>query len=65
MNFLVSLGGVLIYFYFEIPYFLDQTPRLLFILGCSAMLLLFEGGHYSRAATIKFDARTAYRYIQY
>ena len=39
----------------EIPYLLDQTPRLLFISSRNFVRLLFESGYYSRAAFIKLS----------
>ena len=43
-------------FYQQIPYFLDQTPRLLLISSFAGVRLLIEGGSYSRAAFINFEA---------
>jgi len=37
----------------ELPYSLDQTPRLLFISSRSFVWLLIESSYYSRAAFIK------------
>ena len=37
----------------EIPYFIDQSPRRLIISFCRYLRRLFEGGDYSRAASIK------------
>ena len=36
----------------HVPYFLDQTPRLLLISSFAGVRLLIEGGSYSRAAFI-------------
>ena len=41
---------------FEIPYFFNQTPRLLFISLLVFVRLLFEGGYYSRAAFISLES---------
>ena len=37
----------------QIPYFIDQSPRRLIISFCRYLRRLFEGGDYSRAASIK------------
>ena len=36
----------------DIPYFIDQSPRRLIISLCRYLRRLFEGGDYSRAASI-------------
>ena len=39
-------------FIFDLPYLLDQKPRLLIFSSCSRRRPLFENGYNSRAATI-------------
>jgi len=40
----------------SVPYFFDQTPRLLFFLLFVSVWLLFKGGYYSREVFISFGA---------